>query len=84
MDINSKKKNLQNLERSSLESHFWDDSEKAQEIMIEINSLREIVNTYEELESSVDSIKEVLEIMSVEEFIEMKEELVQGHTARMR
>lgn len=74
-DIANKKIELKNLQEKSFESNFWDDSDKAQEIMIEINSLKDTIETFENLSYSVNSIYELLEIMSLEEFLDMKDEL---------
>lgn len=74
-DIANKKIELKNLQEKSFESDFWDDSDKAQEIMIEINSLKDTIETFENLSYSVNSIYELLEIMSLEEFLDMKDEL---------
>lgn len=74
-DIANKKIELKNLQEKSFESDFWDDSDKAQEIMIEINSLKDTIETFENLSYSVNSIYELLEIMSLEEFLDMQEEL---------
>ena len=74
-DIANKKIELKNLQEKSFESNFWDDSDKAQEIMIEINSLKDTIETFENLSYSVNSIYELLEIMSIEEFLDMKDEL---------
>lgn len=43
--------------------------------MIEINGIKETIGRYENLLNSVESISELLEIMSVEEFIEMQEDI---------
>lgn len=74
-DIATKKKELKILQEQSFDTGFWDDSEKAQEIMIEINDLKAVVENYEDLDSSILSIKELIEIMNSEEFIEMKDEI---------
>lgn len=74
-DIANLKENLKKLQAKSFESDFWDDSDKAQETMIEINSLNDTIETYEKQEMSVNSISEMIEILSVEEFIEMQDDL---------
>jgi len=43
--------------------------------MIEINSLKDTTDTYRALSQNLDSIKELLDMMSVEEFIEMQQDL---------
>lgn len=75
LDIEGKKIELKKLQDKSFEPNFWDDSEKAQKIMIELNSIKDTVEKYTDISDSLDSAKDLLEIMSVEEFIEMQEEL---------
>lgn len=75
-DIAKTKENLIDLQKRSYESDFWDDAEKAQETMIEINSLKETVDVYENLQTSINSSIELLELMTVEDFISMQSDLV--------
>lgn len=60
-----------------MESGFWDDSENAQNIMIEINDLKDTLDNYNKLDKSLISIKELLDYMSVEEFITMQDDITQ-------
>ncbi|MFM1538490.1 peptide chain release factor 2 [Helcococcus bovis] len=75
LNIERKKNELKELQEKSLKSDFWDDSEKAQKIMIELNSIKDTVENYTNINDSLNSIKELLGMMTVEEFIEMQEDL---------
>lgn len=65
------------MQKKTLESGFWDDSENAQNIMIEINDLKDTLDNYNKLDKSLISIKELLDYMSVEEFITMQDDITQ-------
>ena len=74
-DIANKEKKLKELQTLSFSNDFWDDSDKAQETMIEINSLKDTTENYRTLSSNIQAIKDLLDMMSVEEFIEMQDDL---------
>ena len=62
-DILGKKKKISELESISIEPDFWNDREKANKIIDEMNSLKEIVNMVEELINDVDSDLELSELL---------------------
>lgn len=74
-DIANKKEKLIELQKRSYENNFWDDSDKAQATMIEINALKDTTEYYSNLSKSINALRDLLEIMSVEEFIEMQDDL---------
>lgn len=74
-DVAGKKKKLIELQEESYKGDFWDDSEKAQNTMIELNALKDTTENYKKLKDSISAISELLEMMSVEEFIDMQEDL---------
>ena len=54
-DILGKKEKINELENISMQSDFWNDTEKANKVISEMNSLKEIVNMIENLNNDVDS-----------------------------
>ena len=48
-----------------MQEGFWDDSEKAQKIMIEINDTRDTIEDYRQMEGSMSSITEIMDLLSV-------------------
>ena len=58
-----------------MQEGFWDDSEKAQKTMIEINDTRDTIEDYRRMEGSLSSIAEIMDLLSVEEFIDMKDDI---------
>ncbi|QUY65733.1 peptide chain release factor 2 [Helcococcus kunzii] len=74
-DIANKKEKLIELQKKSYENDFWDDSDKAQAIMIEINALKDTTENYSNLSRDIQALRDLLDLMSVEEFIEMQDDL---------
>ena len=62
-DIPSKKEKISELENKSMQSDFWSDTESAQKVIDEMNSLKEIVNMVEELKSDVNNDLELSELL---------------------
>ena len=62
-DILSKKERIKELESISIKPDFWDDREKAEKIIDETNSLKEIVNLVEGLINDVSSDLELSELL---------------------
>lgn len=74
-DIARLKKEIEGLEAKSFEAGFWDDSNKAQEIMKTLNAYRDTVKLYDGLKSSVDSMKELFDSLDAEDFVLFQEDL---------
>lgn len=69
LDIESKKRQLRELEAQSLKPDFWQDQERAREVMREINSLEGEIEAVETLE------KELEDALSVSKEEELKKEV---------
>lgn len=74
-DIASLREEMVKLETETLEDTFWNDSEKAQSVMVNLNSIRESVKNYDDLQNSIVAMKELIEMMSDEEFEQLREDL---------
>ncbi|MDO5716024.1 MAG: peptide chain release factor 2 [Tissierellia bacterium] len=68
LDISGLKDEIQELEKSTLEADFWDDSEKAQKIFQVLNQKKEKVRYFEEVQDQVE------EILLMKELTEMEDE----------
>ena len=66
-DVPSKKNKLQELENISLKTDFWNDREKANKTIDEMNSLKEIINMVESLQESIKNDLELCELLLVEQ-----------------
>jgi len=62
-DIVGKKEKINELENKSMQSDFWSDTEAAQKIIDEMNSLKEIVNRVEDLKNDVNNDLELSELL---------------------
>lgn len=75
-DIPAKRVGVKELQDQSLAPDFWDDSEKAQKIILQMNGLKDIVDLYDKLNTGIENIKDMMEILSPEEFSDYQEDLV--------
>lgn len=66
-DIVGKKERINELESISMQADFWNDTESANKIINEMNSLKEIVNLLEDLSNEVNSDKELCELLLVDD-----------------
>lgn len=64
-DIVGKKERVTKLENITIGPSFWDDREVANEVINEMNSLKEIINTVESLLNDVNSDLELCELLLV-------------------
>ncbi len=62
--MRSKKEDLLKLEQETLNLKFWEDSERAQKITSKISSLKETINSWEELASDSSSLLELARLDS--------------------
>lgn len=58
-DTDTKKKRIKELEQIMLEPNFWNDKKNSEKIISEVNALKNIVNTVEELLNKIDSNLEI-------------------------
>lgn len=66
-DIVGKKERINELESISMQADFWNDTESANKVINEMNSLKEIVNLLEDLSNEVNSDKELCELLLVDD-----------------
>ena len=66
-DIPEKEKQLAELEKQSAAPDFWQDSEKAQDVMRLLTETRKTVQKWRELEHEVIDIKELISLVSDDE-----------------
>ena len=76
-DLNGKNEKIKELDQQTLEDGFWSDQKKAQSIIRNRNSLKDIVDCYESLLSQFTSLNETADELKAEmdeELMEMAEE----------
>ena len=76
-DLNGKNKKIEELDQQTLEEGFWSDQKKAQAVIRNRNSLKDVVDSYEALLSQFSSLNETADELKSdfdEELMEMAEE----------
>ncbi|MFC5401714.1 peptide chain release factor 2 [Cohnella soli] len=69
LDLDLKKEQIENYEVKMSDPNFWDDNDKAQAIIGEMNAIKSVVDQYEALANELKDLEEMLEILD-EEFDE--------------
>lgn len=62
-DLDNKKQRIDELENETMQSDFWSDQEKAQSIIGELNSLKEIYNSVFSMKEKINTNLELLDLM---------------------
>ncbi|MCI6868136.1 MAG: peptide chain release factor 2 [Lachnospiraceae bacterium] len=62
LDLVNKKQRVQELEREMEAPNFWDDPEKSQEAMKTLKSLKDDIETYQQLENQYEEIEMLIEM----------------------
>ncbi len=74
-DLEERKKKVEELEGKTASSNFWNDQEKAQAVISELNSIRTFLNHVVEVEGSVEDIGVLLELAEDEAEHSLTQEL---------
>ncbi len=75
LNIEEKKKEVEELEKLALEPDFWNDSEKAQKVISETNNLKNYVDKHQELLSGIEDGEVLVELLKEIEDSETYKEL---------
>ena len=65
-DISNKKKELQELEKETLEERFWQDIKKSTQILTKIKSKKTIINIYKKLEKDIINFEELIKLLQID------------------
>ncbi len=74
-DIAGKVKQVKELEEKTAESGFWDDVDSAQKTIESLKIIKDVTDDYLELESELEELKIMLDMITEEESFEFLEEL---------
>ncbi len=74
-DIDKKKEEIEKFERQTAEEGFWNDQERAQNILKEINLRKQWVEAWEEIAQAIEDAEILLEMLNEDESDEVKKEL---------
>ncbi|HET8912046.1 MAG TPA: peptide chain release factor 2 [Ktedonobacteraceae bacterium] len=75
LDLATKKKQITQMEAESLQEDFWSDNRKAQAHMQQVNALREEVTTWEAIETQLDDLHGLAELVEEEPDEEVQSEI---------
>ncbi|RIP35910.1 peptide chain release factor 2 [Staphylococcus gallinarum] len=75
LDLEEKETNIQEYEEMMADPTFWDNQDKAQEIIDKNNALKSIVNAYRDLETQIEDMDTTRELLLEEEDAAMKADL---------
>ncbi|MGJ5712773.1 peptide chain release factor 2 [Staphylococcus auricularis] len=75
LDLEEKETNIQEYEEMMTDPNFWDDQQKAQEIIDKNNALKSVVNAYHERESELEDLDATRELLAEEYDEDLKEGL---------
>ena len=75
-DLAEKKHKVEELTSRTLEEDFWNDPQKAQQLIAQLNGLKDIVDCYEKLDAGLKSLEETHDILK-EDFDEELFELLE-------
>ncbi|PTF11145.1 peptide chain release factor 2 [Staphylococcus equorum] len=78
LDLEEKETNIQEYEEMMADPTFWDDQDKAQEIIDKNNALKTIVNAYRGLESEIEDMETTRELLLDDDDDDMKSDLEQN------
>ncbi|WP_419743567.1 peptide chain release factor 2 [Macrococcoides bohemicum] len=76
-DLEEKETNIQEFEEMMADPDFWNDGDKAQEIINKNNALKEVVNGFNALEEKYENIEVLIEMLKEESDKESEVELIQ-------
>lgn len=62
-DIDRLREELEKLEKKSYENDFWDDTEKAQEVIKEMNFYKDKIQEYDNISSKIEECEIILELL---------------------
>lgn len=77
-DIVKLKETLSELESQTTTQEFWEDSKNSSTILKQINSLKSKIESYAKVESQINSVIEMSELLKVEPDEEMAKEVLKA------
>ena len=75
IDIEAYKREIEGLTIQTMDEHFWDDVDHARKIYDNLNAMKKVVDTYDELTSQLNELEETYEYVKETEDADFKESL---------
>ncbi len=76
-DISNLEKQLKELESKTAEPNFWEDSKNSNKILEQIKSLKSKCTNYRKLESDIDNILDIINLLKLEYDESLADEMIQ-------
>ncbi|GGG84575.1 peptide chain release factor 2 [Paenibacillus radicis (ex Gao et al. 2016)] len=80
-DLDLKQEMIANYEEKMTVPDFWDDNEKAQSLISELNAVKSVVEQYERLNSDQEDLQTMLELAEDEDDESIEADIVEGTAA---
>ena len=80
-DLDLKKEQIADFEVKMAAPDFWDDNEKAQKVIAEMNAVKSAASEFEELQAEYDDLATMVELIEEEQDESMADDLRQGTKA---
>ena len=77
-DISKLETELKNLETQTLKEDFWQDTKQSNKVLAKIKSVKNKVNEYKTIESEIQNLKELTELVNMEPDEEMAKEIIKN------
>ena len=74
-DLSSKKEQIKTLQKETEDPSFWNNREKAEDLLRTLNNLKDQVNQVESIENNIKSNLEILSLLDTEEDVSLYEEV---------
>ncbi|MFF2092628.1 peptide chain release factor 2 [Paenibacillus sp. NPDC058174] len=81
LDLDLKQEMIANYEEKMTVPDFWDDNEKAQSLIAELNAVKSVVEQYERLNSDQEDLETMLELAEGEDDDSIEADIVEGTAA---
>ncbi len=77
-DISKLETELKDLEAQTLKEDFWQDTKQSNKVLAKIKSVKNKVNEYKTIESEIQNLKELTELVNLEPDEEMAKEIIKN------
>ena len=77
-DISKLETELKDLEAQTLKEDFWRDTKQSNKVLAKIKSVKNKVNEYKTIESEIQNLKELTELVNLEPDEEMAKEIIKN------
>lgn len=77
-DIAKNEKELESLEKQTLEGDFWKDSKKSSKVLSQIKRLKSKCNDFKEIKTEIENLEEMTELVNLEPDEDLAEEIIKN------